>query len=96
LPFHGTNEGYTMTRSELIDKVNEVLIEEFEVDGSLITPDAPLLATLDLDSLDLVDMVVLVEQNFGFTVKAPDFANIKTFNDFYNLIQERTTLQVVA
>lgn len=90
------NAVLTMTRSELINKVNEVLIEEFEVDGSLISPEAPLLTTLDLDSLDLVDMVVLVEQNFGFTVKAPDFANIKTFNDFYNMIQERTTLSVVA
>lgn len=85
-----------MTRSELIDKINQVLIEEFEVDGSVITPDAPLLESLDLDSLDLVDMVVLVEQNFGFTVKGPDFSAIKTFNDFYNLIQERTTLSIVA
>mgnify|MGYP000370466857 CR=1 FL=1 len=42
--------------------------------------------TLELDSLDLVDMVVLIDRNFGFTVTAKDFAGIKTFQDFYNLV----------
>ena len=42
--------------------------------------------TLDLDSLDLVDVVVLVEQNFGITLVGGDFVGIKTFEDFYNLI----------
>lgn len=45
--------------------------------------------TLDLDSLDLVDMVVLIEHNFGFTVVAKDFVGIKTFNDFYHFINNR-------
>lgn len=45
--------------------------------------------TLDLDSLDLVDVVVLVEQNFGVTLKGPDFVGIKTFEDFYNLISAK-------
>ena len=40
----------------------------------LIQPDAPLMQTLELDSLDLVDMVVLIDKNFGFTVTAKDFA----------------------
>ncbi|MPN56876.1 Acyl carrier protein [bioreactor metagenome] len=48
-----------------------------------------LMDTLDLDSLDLVDMVVLIEHNFGFTVKAKDFAEIKTFMDFYQFINSR-------
>jgi len=42
-----------------------------------------------LDSLDLVDMVVLIEHNFGFTVRAKDFAEIKTFEDFYQFINSR-------
>lgn len=71
---------------EIIWKINSVLAEEFEADESLITPEAPLMATLDMDSLDLVDVVVLVEQNFGVTLKGPDFADIKTFQDFYGMI----------
>lgn len=78
-----------MANTELIQKINEKLSEEFEVDIELIQPDAPLMQTLELDSLDLVDMVVLVEHNFGFTLKAQDFIGIKTFQDFYDFIDSR-------
>lgn len=72
-----------MTREEIIEKVNEFLVEEFEVDGTLIKPEAPLQETLDLDSLDYVDLVVVIEQNFGFKVQGEDFIDIKNFDDFY-------------
>ena len=78
-----------MANIELIQKINETLAEEFEIDVELIQPDAPLMQTLELDSLDLVDMVVLVEHNFGFTLKAQDFIGIKTFQDFYDFIDSR-------
>ncbi|WP_085537186.1 acyl carrier protein [Massilibacteroides vaginae] len=78
-----------MVDAALIQKINEKLAEEFETDIELIQPDAPLMQTLELDSLDLVDMVVLVEQNFGFTLKAQDFIGIKTFQDFYDFIDSR-------
>ena len=79
-----------MTNEEIIAKINETLAEEFEVDINVIKPDAPLMETLELDSLDLVDVVVLVEQNFGFNVTGEDFAKIRTFQDFYDLVIERT------
>ena len=75
-----------MTKEEIILKANEVLAEEFEIEIDAITPDALLKETLGLDSLDLVDVVVLVEQNFGITLTAPDFVGVKTFNDFYELL----------
>lgn len=78
-----------MVNKELIETINEKLAEEFEVDIDVIQPDAPLMQTLELDSLDLVDMVVLVEQNFGITIKAQDFANIRTFGNFYDFIAAR-------
>ena len=75
-----------MTNEEIIEKIRTTLAEEFESDVEQIQPDAPLMQTLELDSLDLVDMVVLIDKNFGFTVTAKDFAGIKTFQDFYNLV----------
>ena len=57
-----------MTNDEIIEKIRTTLAEEFEIEIDLIQPEAPLMQTLELDSLDLVDMVVLVEQNFGFNV----------------------------
>lgn len=78
-----------MASIELVQKINEKLAEEFEVDIELIRPEAPLMQTLELDSLDLVDMVVLIEHNFGFTLKAQDFIEIRTFQDFYDFIDAR-------
>ncbi len=78
-----------MEKKEIISKINSVLAEEFEVDQSVFLPDAPLMKTLDLDSLDLVDMVVLIEQNFGIIIKGADFAGIKTFQDFYDFLDSR-------
>ena len=75
-----------MTKEEIILKANEVLAEEFETEIDVITPDALLKETLGLDSLDLVDVVVLVEENFGVTLTAPDFVGVKTFDDFYELL----------
>lgn len=78
-----------MTNDEIIEKIRTTLAEEFEIDIELIQPEAPLMQTLELDSLDLVDMVVLVEQNFGFNVTGQDFAGIKTFQDFFDLVITR-------
>lgn len=47
-----------MSNEEIIGKINEYLSEEFEVELSDITPEAPLKETLELDSLDYVDLVV--------------------------------------
>ena len=77
-----------MTEQELIEKIDTVLADEFEVDRTTITPEAPLLETLDLDSL--VDVVVIVDKNFGVTLTGPDFKELKTFRDFYDLIISRT------
>jgi len=75
-----------MTNEEIISKINEFLVEEFEVDGDKILPDAVLKDTLELDSLDYVDLVVVIESNFGFKVKGEDFVGINTFQDFYDYV----------
>ena len=59
----------SMEEQQLIEKVRDILAEEFEVDRDLMTEDAPLMSTLDLDSLDIVDLAVVVENNFGFKMK---------------------------
>lgn len=75
-----------MDRNEVIAKINEFLIDEFEVSEDRIIPEANLMQTLEIDSLDLVDLVVIIEKTFGFKIKGEDFAGIKTFNDFYEFI----------
>jgi len=75
-----------MTHEEIIDRINTVLAEDFEIDQTSITPDASMKEVLDLDSLDYVDLVVLLEQHFGLKVKSSEFADIQTFSDFYQYI----------
>ena len=75
-----------MNLNEIIVKVNEVLVEEFEIDEANIVGSANFRETLDLDSLDYVDLVVYVEENFNVKIIAEDFVNVKTIDDFYKLI----------
>lgn len=85
-----------MTQEEIIKTVNQFLVEEFEVEESKITPDANLRETLELDSLDYVDLVVVIESNFGFKVVGEDFVNIHTFQDFYDYCYRKVQEKTVA
>lgn len=80
-----------MTREDIEDRVNEFLIEEFEVEEENIAPASNLKETLDLDSLDYVDLVVVIEQYFGFKVKGEDFIQIATLKDFYDYIENKVS-----
>ena len=78
-----------MEKQELIAKVNSVLAEEFEVDESLISPDANIKQTLDLDSLSLVDMVALIENEFGVKIQSNELTSIPTFQSLYDYLSQR-------
>ncbi len=85
-----------MTKEEIIFKVNEFLVKEFEVDPEVIKPEANLRETLDLDSLDYVDLVVVIESNLGFKVVGEDFINIHTFQNFYDYCETKVGQKAVA
>lgn len=76
-------------KEAVIEKINAFLVDEFEVNETDLVPEANLKETLDLDSLDYVDLVVVIENTFGFRVKAEDFRTILTVQDFYTYIINR-------
>lgn len=76
-----------MTRNEFIEKVNALLAEEFEVDAEAFTPNANVKDTLSLDSLSLVDLVALIQQNYKVKIPVTDLRTIVTFNDLYDYIE---------
>ena len=78
-----------MEKQELIAKINEVLADEFEVEVSEITADANIKKTLQLDSLSLVDMVALIEETFGVSIKGAEVASIQTFSALYDFVYDR-------
>lgn len=76
-----------MTSNEsIIATINYFLVEDFEVSPEAITPEANMKDTLELDSLDYIDLVVVIESNFHFKVKPEDFTGIHTFDDFYKYV----------
>ena len=75
-----------MQHEEIIEKINNYLAEEFEIEADKMLPQANLRETLDLDSLDYIDLVVVIESNFPIKVKPEDFVNILTFQDFYDYV----------
>ena len=85
-----------MTKAEIIERINGFLVDEFEVDIEKIIPDANLRETVGLDSLDYVDLVVIIESNFGFKVVAEDFINIHTFQSFYDYVERKVTEKASA
>lgn len=82
-----------MGTEEILNKINEILIDEFEVEADIITPNANLKDTLGLDSLDYVDLVVTIESNFGVKLGEADFVGVKTFQDFYNVLEGKLAVK---
>ncbi|UZT96072.1 phosphopantetheine-binding protein [Chryseobacterium fluminis] len=80
-----------MEREKIIAIVNDFLVNEFEVDGDDISNDANVKKTLGLDSLDYIDLVVVIESNFGVKLGEADFKKMVTFDDFYSTIQDKIT-----
>ena len=78
-----------MNRAEIITTTKRFLSEEFEVDENRILPENNLHSTLDLDSLDYVDLVVVIEENIGFKPTSYDLKAIVTFKDFYDLAEQK-------
>jgi acyl carrier protein len=81
-----------MSWEEVIEETRDFLSEEFEVDRDLILPENSLKDTLDLDSLDYVDLVVLIEENLNVKLTGEDFKEITTFGDFYQLVRKKLAL----
>lgn len=80
-----------MTIEEIQEKARKVLAEEFEVEEQVITPDASIRETLNLDSLDMVDIVVLADKYFNVKITAKELEVMNTFNDFYLMLLQRQT-----
>ena len=78
-----------MTNQEIIEKIHQFLSEEFEVETEKLTPEANLKDTLGLDSLDYIDLVVVIESNFAFKVKPEDFVGIVSLQDFCDYVISR-------
>ena len=78
-----------MDINEIQEKVNAFLVDELEIDESKIEDGARLKEDLGIDSLEVVDVIVLVEEEFGFKMSREDFKDLKTYGQFCQFIVDR-------
>ena len=78
-----------MNRTEIDENVREFLIEDLEVEEENIHPDALLKDDLGIDSLDFVDIVVIIERKFGFKIKPEEMAGVNTLQKFCDYLESK-------
>lgn len=78
-----------MERALIEEKVRNFLIDDLEIDEDKIAPEARLKDDLGIDSLDFVDIVVIVEKNFGFKIKPEEMQGVATLKQFCDYIESK-------
>jgi len=79
-----------MTEQEIIELINTSLAEEFELDPADMQPEANIYEDLELDSLDTVDMVIVLEGAFNFKIREEEaIREIRTLGDIHNFVIEK-------
>lgn len=78
-----------MTREEIEEKVKGFMIEDLELEEDELVADALLKDDLGIDSLDYVDIVVIVDKIFGFKIKPEEMTEVKTLGQFCDYIESK-------
>ena len=77
-----------MTLQEIQERVKVFLMEDLEIEEDKIYGESRLKEDMGIDSLEIVDVVVLVEESFGYKMKPEDFKDLNTLDQFCSFIQE--------
>jgi acyl carrier protein len=76
-----------MSDQEIINKINNVFEEFFEIEKERLVPQAHIFTDLGLDSLDIVDLVVALQNAFGVKIRNEEkVRDIQTLEDIYQFI----------
>jgi acyl carrier protein len=76
-----------MIDQEIINKINKVFEESFEIEKERLVPEAHIFTDLGLDSLDIVDLVVALQNAFGVKIRNEEkIRDIRTLQDLYQFI----------
>ena len=73
----------------MFETIKSLLVSELNIDADLITPDAEMLTTLGLNSLELADLIVMCEERFGIVFEDEDLASLITLGDVVAYMEAR-------
>jgi acyl carrier protein len=76
-----------MTEEEIIERTNRVFEDSFEIEPERLVPEAHIFTDLGLDSLDIVDLIVALQNSFGVKIRTDEkVREIRTLGDVYRFI----------
>jgi acyl carrier protein len=75
------------------DRVKEIIAKELEVEVKQLTPDAKFIEDLGADSLDIVELVMALEEEFGMDIPDEDADKLKTVGDAMDYLKQHATAQ---
>ncbi|RLV60522.1 acyl carrier protein [Parashewanella curva] len=78
-------------REQMLQKLTEILVDEFEIEANDIHLEANLYQDLDLDSIDAVDLVIKLQQLTGKKIKPEEFKNVRTISDVLDSLEGLVT-----
>jgi len=71
----------------MFEKVKKLLVEQMGIDEKIITPEAKLIADLELNSLELAEFILTCEEEFGITIKDEDLKKLVCVKDIAEYIE---------
>ena len=74
---------------ELLEKVTAIIVDQLGVDASKVTPEARFREDLEADSLDLVEMIMTLEEEFGGEIPDEDAQNITTVTEVVKYLEKQ-------
>jgi len=77
-----------MERDEIMEKVRGVIVEQLNVEEDDVTEDAAFIDDLGADSLDIVELVMALEEEFGISIPDEEAENIKNVGDAVSFIEK--------
>ncbi len=79
-----------MADANLEERLKKIIAEQLGVDESRVVPSASFTEDLEADSLDLVELIMSLEEQFGVEIPDEDAEKIETVGDAMNYLRERT------
>ena len=83
------DEGEFRMESEVFERIREYLADQLDVEPEKITPDSDIVEDFGADSLDVIDMITTLSDEFGVEIPDEDIENFRTVGDVVSYVEER-------
>ena len=74
----------------VFDKIKEIIVDQLSVDESMVTADINLMKDLEADSLDAVEIIMAIEEEYGIEIPDEEAEKFKTVGDLVRYVEEQT------